>query len=77
MIGPKSGRARLRETRWPGFAGWFPTAVDDLGAGHAGFTRFALLEPEIVKLDTSLICDMHQNRTKQKIILSLTALARK
>jgi EAL domain-containing protein (putative c-di-GMP-specific phosphodiesterase class I) len=50
-------------------------AVDDLGAGYAGLTSFTLLEPEIVKLDMSLVRDVHQNSTKQKVIRSMTALS--
>lgn len=30
-------------------------ATDDLGAGYAGLSSFARLEPEFVKLDMSLI----------------------
>ena len=36
--------ARLRERG-------FRITVDDLGAGYAGLTTFAQLEPEVVKLD--------------------------
>jgi EAL domain-containing protein (putative c-di-GMP-specific phosphodiesterase class I) len=54
----------------------YSIAVDDLGAGYAGLTSFTLLEPEIVKLDMSLIRDVHQNSTKQKVVRSMTALAK-
>jgi EAL domain-containing protein (putative c-di-GMP-specific phosphodiesterase class I) len=37
-------------------------AVDDLGAGNAGLTSFALLEPEIVKIDASLARNVDTNR---------------
>lgn len=50
-------------------------AVDDLGAGYAGLSSFALLEPEIVKLDMSLVRDVHNSRTKQKLIRSMTSLS--
>ena len=30
-------------------------AIDDLGAGYAGLTSFAQLEPEVVKVDMSLV----------------------
>ena len=54
----------------------FRIAIDDLGAGYAGLTSFAQLEPEIVKLDMSLVRDLHQDGTKQKIVRSMTRLAR-
>lgn len=53
----------------------FRIAIDDLGAGYAGLTTFAQLEPEIIKLDMSLVRDVHQNSTKQKVIRSMAALA--
>jgi EAL domain-containing protein (putative c-di-GMP-specific phosphodiesterase class I) len=67
----KDVRARVAALREMGFR----IAVDDLGAGYAGLTSFTLLEPEIVKLDMSLVRDVHQNSTKQKVIRSMTALS--
>jgi EAL domain-containing protein (putative c-di-GMP-specific phosphodiesterase class I) len=52
----------------------FRIALDDLGAGYAGLTSFVRLEPEFVKLDTSLIRDVHENSAKQKIIGSIVGL---
>jgi EAL domain-containing protein (putative c-di-GMP-specific phosphodiesterase class I) len=49
-------------------------AVDDLGAGYAGLTSFVRLEPEFVKLDTSLIRDVHQSEPKRKIVGSMVEL---
>jgi EAL domain-containing protein (putative c-di-GMP-specific phosphodiesterase class I) len=54
----------------------FRIAVDDLGAGYAGLTSFALLEPEIVKLDMSLVRAVHRSQTKQKVIRSMASLCR-
>lgn len=53
----------------------FRVAIDDLGAGYAGLTSFARLEPEIVKLDMSLVRNLHSNETKRKIVRSMTQLA--
>ncbi|MCH2110068.1 MAG: EAL domain-containing protein [Polyangiaceae bacterium] len=53
----------------------FRIAVDDLGAGYAGLTSFALLEPEFVKLDMALVRDVHQSRVKQKVVRSMIELA--
>jgi EAL domain-containing protein (putative c-di-GMP-specific phosphodiesterase class I) len=47
-----------------------------MGAGYAGLTSFALLEPEVVKLDMSLVRDVHQSPTKQKVIRSMTSLCK-
>jgi EAL domain-containing protein (putative c-di-GMP-specific phosphodiesterase class I) len=52
----------------------FRIALDDLGAGYAGLTSFALLEPEFVKLDMSIVRDVHQSATKQKIIGAMVRL---
>jgi EAL domain-containing protein (putative c-di-GMP-specific phosphodiesterase class I)/CheY-like chemotaxis protein len=52
----------------------FQIALDDLGAGYAGLTSFAQLEPEFVKLDMSLIRDVDQSSTKRKVIRSMVCL---
>jgi EAL domain-containing protein (putative c-di-GMP-specific phosphodiesterase class I) len=52
----------------------FRVALDDLGAGYAGLTSFVQLEPEFVKLDMSLVRDVHENKAKQKIIGSMVSL---
>ena len=54
----------------------FQIALDDLGAGYAGLTSFTLLEPEFVKLDMSLVRDVHSSPTKQKIIRSMVRLCK-
>ncbi len=62
--------ARLRELG-------FRIAVDDLGAGYAGLTSFAQLEPEFVKLDMSLVRDVDKNAAvKQKLVRSMCALCK-
>jgi EAL domain-containing protein (putative c-di-GMP-specific phosphodiesterase class I) len=67
----KDVRARVAALREMGFR----IAIDDLGAGYAGLTSFALLEPEIVKLDMTLVRDVHLSSTKQKLVRSMTQLA--
>ena len=54
----------------------FRIALDDLGAGYAGLTSFAHLEPEIVKVDMSLIRDVDSSPTKQKLLESIITLCR-
>jgi EAL domain-containing protein (putative c-di-GMP-specific phosphodiesterase class I) len=49
-------------------------AIDDLGAGYAGLTSFATLEPEFVKLDMSLVRGVDQSPIRQKLIGSMAAL---
>jgi EAL domain-containing protein (putative c-di-GMP-specific phosphodiesterase class I) len=68
----KDARRRVAALREMGFR----IAVDDLGAGYAGLSSFTLLEPEIVKLDMSLIRDIHITSTKQKVVRSMTTLSK-
>ena len=51
-------------------------AVDDLGAGYAALSSFASLEPDIVKLDMSLIRGVDSHRTRRKLVASITQLCR-
>ncbi len=67
MLDVRDRVAKLRELG-------FRIALDDLGAGYAGLTSFALLEPEFVKLDMSLVRDVHENATKQKVVGSMVGL---
>ena len=54
----------------------FRIAVDDLGAGYAGLTSFATLEPEIVKLDTALVRNVDSLPIKRQLIGSMTSLCK-
>ncbi|NVB81930.1 MAG: EAL domain-containing protein [Kofleriaceae bacterium] len=49
-------------------------AVDDIGAGYSGLTSFTELMPEVVKIDMSLIRDVHQSTLKQRTIAALCQL---
>jgi EAL domain-containing protein (putative c-di-GMP-specific phosphodiesterase class I)/ActR/RegA family two-component response regulator len=49
----------------------FQIAVDDLGAGYAGLATFAEVEPEITKLDMSLVRGVHEQPTKLVLVRSL------
>jgi len=53
----------------------FRIAIDDLGAGYAGLSSFALLEPEIVKLDMALVRDLHREPTKQKLVRTMISMS--
>jgi EAL domain-containing protein (putative c-di-GMP-specific phosphodiesterase class I) len=65
-------RSRIAALRAMGYR----IALDDLGAGYAGLTSFALLEPEFVKLDMSLVRDVDRSPLKQKLIGSMTSLCK-
>jgi EAL domain-containing protein (putative c-di-GMP-specific phosphodiesterase class I) len=51
-------------------------AIDDLGAGYAGLSYFALLSPNVVKLDITLIRGVHEHPIKRKLVGSLTSLCK-
>jgi EAL domain-containing protein (putative c-di-GMP-specific phosphodiesterase class I) len=65
-------RARVGRLREMGFR----IAVDDLGAGYAGLSTLISLEPEIVKLDISLVRGMGREPVKRKLVETITALCR-
>ena len=67
MENAKEQVARLRS------AG-YRIAVDDLGAGYAGLTSIALLQPEIVKLDMELVRDIDTSPTRATLIAGMIAL---
>jgi len=51
-------------------------ALDDLGAGYAGLTSFAALDPEVVKLDMQLVRGVDADPIKQKLVASMTGLCK-
>jgi EAL domain-containing protein (putative c-di-GMP-specific phosphodiesterase class I) len=53
----------------------FRIAIDDLGAGYAGLTSFATLEPEIVKLDMTLVRGLDSNAVKRRVVAKITSLS--
>jgi EAL domain-containing protein (putative c-di-GMP-specific phosphodiesterase class I) len=63
-------RSRVTALRRIGYC----IAVDDLGAGYAGLASFAQLEPEVVKIDMSLVRDIHTHATKRKLVGSMVSL---
>jgi EAL domain-containing protein (putative c-di-GMP-specific phosphodiesterase class I) len=64
--------ARMTRLRSLGFR----IAVDDLGAGYAGLNSFAQLEPEVVKVDMSLVRGIDRSVTKQRLLRSIVDLCR-
>ena len=65
-------QARVSKLRELGYR----IAVDDLGAGYAGLSSFALLEPDMVKLDMSLVRNIHQSAVRQRMVASMVGLCR-
>jgi len=53
----------------------FLIALDDLGAGFSNFERILLLEPDLIKLDITLIKDIDKSYYKQEIFKCLVKLA--
>ncbi len=71
-IDPALGTIRVAMLRRLGYR----IAVDDLGAGYAALGALASLEPEIVKLDMSLIRDLDRHANKRRIVGAIAALCR-
>jgi EAL domain-containing protein (putative c-di-GMP-specific phosphodiesterase class I) len=70
LEGVRDPNARVASLRHLGFR----IAVDDLGAGYAGLSSFALLEPDVVKLDMSLVRDMNQHGERRSVVQSMSRL---
>lgn len=64
--------ARIKRLRTLGFR----IALDDLGAGYAGLSYFALLTPDVVKLDISLVRDVDRHTIKQRLVGSFSSLCK-
>jgi EAL domain-containing protein (putative c-di-GMP-specific phosphodiesterase class I) len=61
--------ARLRELG-------FKVAIDDIGAGYSGLTSFALLKPDMVKLDMALVRDIDKDSVKRRLASLVIQLCR-
>jgi EAL domain-containing protein (putative c-di-GMP-specific phosphodiesterase class I) len=65
-------KGKVRRLREIGFR----IALDDIGAGYAGLNSFALLDPDVVKLDMALVRGLDLEPTKQRLVRSLLDLSR-
>jgi EAL domain-containing protein (putative c-di-GMP-specific phosphodiesterase class I) len=54
----------------------FRLAIDDLGAGYSGLSSLAEVEPEVVKLDMTLVRGIEAEPTKRKVVHAVCALGR-
>lgn len=61
---------RMRALRDIGFR----IAVDDLGAGYSGLSSFSQLDPDVVKLDMSLIRDIDGSSAKASLVKSMISV---
>ena len=69
---PESLKERTSVLRRMGYR----IAIDDMGAGYGALNGFALLEPDIVKVDMSLVRGIHSSATKRKLVRSMATLCR-
>lgn len=53
----------------------FRIAIDDLGAGYAALSSLANLQPEVVKLDMSLVRGIDHTPIKQRLVGALQTLS--
>jgi EAL domain-containing protein (putative c-di-GMP-specific phosphodiesterase class I)/ActR/RegA family two-component response regulator len=65
-------RVRIGRLRKLGFR----IAVDDLGAGYAGLSSFSQLEPDIAKLDMSLVRGIDTSPRKASLVRTMIAVCR-
>lgn len=54
----------------------FWTALDDFGAGYAGLSLLARLQPNLIKIDMELLRGIDLSHPKQVIVSALAAIAR-
>lgn len=66
----KDLRGRVAQLRQLGYR----LAIDDLGEGYAGLSSFALLEPDFVKLDMSLVRSLDTAPIKQRIVGAMASV---
>ena len=50
----------------------FVIAIDDFGTGYSSFDRLELIKPDIVKVDRSIISDIHDNFINSEILSAIS-----
>jgi EAL domain-containing protein (putative c-di-GMP-specific phosphodiesterase class I) len=55
----------------------FLIALDDVGKGHSNFDRIPIIQPDVIKIDRSLVTNIHEDYYRQEIFKSLVHLAQK
>ena len=51
----------------------FTSAIDDFGAAYAGFELLAAFQPDVVKIDMSLVRDIHVDPVRLTIVKGFVA----
>ncbi|MEO0321706.1 MAG: EAL domain-containing protein [Myxococcota bacterium] len=64
--------AQLQQLRRLGYR----LAIDDLGAGYGSLGSLAMVGPEVVKIDMSLVRDVQKDPRRQRLIRAITTLSR-
>ena len=70
LDGVRNCEARMDALRALGYR----IALDDIGAGYAGLSSFAQLEPDVVKFDMSLIRGVDDSPIKRRLLRSMVDL---
>jgi EAL domain-containing protein (putative c-di-GMP-specific phosphodiesterase class I) len=55
----------------------FLIALDDVGKGHSNFDRIPIIQPDIIKIDRSLVTNLQDDYFRQEIFKSLVQLSHK
>lgn len=55
----------------------FQVAVDDVGSGYAGLQSIAEVKPDFIKIDMSLIRNIHKKIVKQNLVETIIKFSRK
>jgi len=55
----------------------FQIAIDDAGTGYSGLSSIATLQPEYIKIDMSLVRDVHKDPVKQALLETFVTFADK
>ena len=63
-------RERIARLRQLGFR----IAIDDIGAGYSGLNSFAMIQPDVVKLDITLVRGVDEDPVKRKLVRVLADL---
>jgi len=58
-------------------AGGYGVALDDVGTGYATLATLERVRPHYVKIDVSMVRDIHENLIKQELLSSLVQIGRR
>ena len=53
----------------------FSFAIDDVGAGYSGLETVAALKPNYLKIDMSLVRDVHQKKMSQQVVKAIVEMS--